>query len=37
MKDYLKENANKVGINLTEKMLTKFEIFYNLLIETFYW
>lgn len=34
MKNYLIENANKVDIDLTEKMLNKFEIFYDLLIET---
>lgn len=34
MKKYLNEIANKVGITLTKEMLIKFEVFYELLIET---
>lgn len=34
MKEYLEKNADKAGIFLSEEMLIKFEIFYNLLIET---
>lgn len=34
MKDYLLQTANNVSINLSNEMLSKFEIFYDLLIET---
>lgn len=34
MREYLKINADKAGIYLSEEMLLKFEVFYNLLIET---
>lgn len=34
MKEYLEKKADKAGIFLSEEMLIKFEIFYNLLIET---
>lgn len=33
MKEYLKENSSKAGILLSEEMLRKFEVFYDLLIE----
>lgn len=34
MKKYLKEMANQLEIDLTEEMLSKFQIFYDMLLET---